>query len=61
MFAWGALVAFAAPGVPVPFVAACLRDDTSDQSKIERFCEELRPGDPPEGQEYLRRAFDSTG
>lgn len=28
-----------------------------DAEQIARFCEALRPGDPPEGQGYLRRAF----
>jgi hypothetical protein len=28
-----------------------------DSEKIARFIEELRPGDPPDGQQYLRRAF----
>ena len=39
------------------FCAACLNDATFDSEKIARFCEELRPGDPPEGQQYLRQAF----
>ncbi|HEV2771151.1 MAG TPA: hypothetical protein VGV40_13285 [Solirubrobacteraceae bacterium] len=28
-----------------------------DREAIERFCAELRPGDPPDGQRYLRQAF----
>jgi hypothetical protein len=39
------------------FYADCLGDARYDAAHIERFCAELRPGDPPEGQEYLRRAF----
>jgi hypothetical protein len=39
------------------FLALCLNDQTFDADKIARFCEGLRPGDPPEGQEYLRQAF----
>jgi hypothetical protein len=39
------------------FFAACLHDTTFDAEKITRFCAELRPGDPPDGQQYLRKAF----
>ncbi len=39
------------------FFAACLPDPAFDQGCIERFCEELLPGDPPDGQRYLRQAF----
>jgi hypothetical protein len=39
------------------FFSVCLRDATYDPDKIARFCDELRPGDPPEGQRYLRQAF----
>lgn len=39
------------------FFSTCLRDEAPDPDKIARFCEGLRPGEPPEGQEYLRRAF----
>ena len=39
------------------FYAACLDDDFYNSDKIERFCSELRPGDPPDGQRYLRQAF----
>ncbi|WP_199443680.1 hypothetical protein [Umezawaea beigongshangensis] len=28
-----------------------------DQRRIEEFCDALRPGEPPEGQRYLRQAF----
>lgn len=39
------------------FFAECLRDTAFDGDKIARFCEGLRPGEPPEGQDCLRRAF----
>ena len=39
------------------FLSACLSDTTFDADKIARFCEGLRPGDPPDGQRYLRHAF----
>jgi hypothetical protein len=39
------------------FCAACLNDAVFDAEKIDRFCAELRPGDPPDGQQYLRQAF----
>jgi hypothetical protein len=39
------------------FYATCLPDASYDQANIMRFIGELRPGPPPEGQEYLRQAF----
>jgi hypothetical protein len=39
------------------FYRDCLPGDRYDEGVISRFCEELRPGDPPDGQEGLRRAF----
>lgn len=39
------------------FHAVCLPDQVPNENKIARFCEELHPGDPPDGQTYLRRAF----
>jgi hypothetical protein len=39
------------------FYAACLNDTRPDAEKITSFCEALRPNEPPEGQDYLRRAF----
>jgi hypothetical protein len=39
------------------FYAGGFLDDTPDPEAINRFCADLRPGDPPEGQGYLRRAF----
>jgi hypothetical protein len=40
------------------FNAAFLDDPAYDSEKLARFCEELRPGEPPEGQSYLRSAFE---
>ncbi|MEU4445491.1 hypothetical protein AB0K14_26700 [Actinosynnema sp. NPDC050801] len=31
--------------------------EPADDRRIERFCATLRPGEPPEGQRYLRQAF----
>jgi len=39
------------------FFAACIHDEILDPEKIEHFCSALRPGDPPDGQQYLRQAF----
>jgi hypothetical protein len=39
------------------FQALCLDDPTPDPEKLRQFCEDLRPGDPPDGQRYLRQAF----
>jgi hypothetical protein len=39
------------------FIALCIDDPAHDAGKIERFCSELRAGEPPEGQRYLRQAF----
>lgn len=39
------------------FCAACLPDAAFDADNIARFCAQLRPGDPPDGQQYLRQAF----
>lgn len=39
------------------FFDACLADAAPDWDKISRFCEGLRPGEPPDGQQYLRKAF----
>ena len=39
------------------FLAACLTDTEYDGQTIDRFCAALRPGDPPDGQHYLRQAF----
>jgi hypothetical protein len=39
------------------FYAACLADSTYHQDTIDRFAAELRPGGPPDGQDFLREAF----
>jgi hypothetical protein len=39
------------------FLSDFRADETFDQEKLHRFTESFRPGDPPDGQEYLRRAF----
>jgi hypothetical protein len=39
------------------FHAQCLPDLTYNAENITHFIEQLRPGDPPEGQQYLRQAF----
>ena len=39
------------------FFNTCLQDEAADDEKITRFCAALSPGDPPEGQQYLRQAF----
>ncbi|MBZ0279439.1 MAG: hypothetical protein K8L97_01780 [Anaerolineae bacterium] len=39
------------------FYAMCLNDSAFSAESITRFCETLRPGEPPDGQQYLRQAF----
>lgn len=39
------------------FIVACFDDTVYDPSTIESFCNSLRPGPPPEGQDNLRKAF----
>jgi hypothetical protein len=39
------------------FYADCLQDATPDPANIALFCEALHPGDPPDGQRFLRDAF----
>ncbi len=39
------------------FHASCLGDLAFDPAHIALFCDELLPGDPPDGQQYLRQAF----
>jgi hypothetical protein len=39
------------------FYAACLDDPVYDGEKIAHFCQELRAGNPPDGQGYLQEAF----
>ena len=39
------------------FHVECLSDPVYDAENIARFCGQLRPGEPPDGQRYLRQAF----
>jgi len=39
------------------YLDACAPAATRDSTSFERFVGGLRPGDPPEGQRYLRQAF----
>jgi hypothetical protein len=39
------------------FFSTCLHDTSFDADTIARFCAELRPGESPDGQGYLRQAF----
>ena len=39
------------------FCATCLENDAYDGAALDAFCAGLRPGDPPDGQHYLRAAF----
>ena len=39
------------------FYHTCVIDETPGAEQVSRFCEGLRPGDPPEGQRFLRQAF----
>ena len=39
------------------FDVECGRDATFDASTLDRFVERLAPGEPPDGQRYLRQAF----
>ncbi len=39
------------------FIEVCLPDEVFNEDRIRRFCQELRPGDPPLGQRYLQQAF----
>lgn len=41
------------------FAGDCLDDTQQDEANIAAFCATLRPGPPPDGQEYLRQAFAS--
>ena len=40
------------------FNTTCLDDPAYDAEKIAKFCAELLPGEPPDGQSYLRSAFE---
>jgi hypothetical protein len=39
------------------FITTCLNDTAFNEITITQFCDGLRPGDPPDGQRYLRQAF----
>ncbi len=39
------------------FYAGCFGDAAFSQTNIDQFCSGLRPGAPPDGQQYLQRAF----
>ncbi len=39
------------------FGATCQNDASFQAANLANFCAALRPGDPPDGQDYLRRAF----
>lgn len=39
------------------FYAECLPNLTYDAANLTRFCDHLRPGDPPDGQRMLKQAF----
>lgn len=39
------------------FIITCLGYTSYDQSHIDNFCKQLRPGLPPDGQEYLQKGF----
>ncbi len=39
------------------FASDCLPDTVFEAQNLERFCAGLRPGEPPDGQRYLRQAF----
>ena len=39
------------------FIATCLKDDVYKESTIVDFCRKFVPGPPPDGQDYLGKAF----
>ncbi len=39
------------------FYATCIDDTVYSAEKISAFCQSIRSGDPPAGQQYLRQAF----
>jgi hypothetical protein len=39
------------------FMQTCLEDTTFNKDHLDEFCRQLRPGPPPEGQDYLSQAF----
>src|SRR4030095_7837475 len=39
------------------FLATCLQDENYNQVTIDEFCKKLTPGPPPDGKDYLDKAF----
>jgi hypothetical protein len=39
------------------FISACYDDLASLPANIDEFCRHLKPGSPPDGQDYLQKAF----
>lgn len=39
------------------FLQTCLQDIAYSEAHIETFCQQLKPGEPPEGQDRLQKAF----
>lgn len=39
------------------FITTCLDDQSPNQDNLSAFCAGLRAGEPPDGQDFLRRAF----
>jgi len=39
------------------FIATCTKDEVYNQTTIDDFCKKLTPGPPPDGQDYLCKAF----
>lgn len=39
------------------FFSSGFGDEAFDQQRLEAFCATLRPGNPPDGQQYLKQAF----
>ena len=39
------------------FITSCFGDTTYDKTHIDSFCQQLKPGLPPHGQEYLAKGF----
>jgi len=39
------------------FLSFCFKDETFNQERLDAFCATFRPGNPPDGQQYLQQAF----
>ena len=39
------------------FIQTCFAGETHDEARLAAFCSGLKPGPPPEGQDYFRQAF----